>query len=103
MSKIQTAERVSCEASDNFVYQRSVLAYHEAAKRISGDVLEIGTGSGYGIEVIAPHATRYVTVDKFHAIVGGELPDNVEFLQTTVPPLPYPNESFDCVQTTSIH
>lgn len=99
MSKIQTAERVSCEASDNFVYQRSVLAYHEAAKRISSDVLEIGTGSGYGIEVIAPHATRYVTVDKFHAIQGSELPDNVEFLQTTVPPLPYPNESFDCVIT----
>lgn len=54
MSRIQTAERVSVEASDNFVFQRSLLAYHEAARRISGEVLEIGTGSGYGIEVIAP-------------------------------------------------
>ena len=54
MAKITTAERVSREASDNFVFQRSLLAYHAAAQRISGDVLEIGTGAGYGIEVVAP-------------------------------------------------
>ena len=42
MAKITTAERVSREASDNFVFQRSLLAYHAAAQRISGDVLEIG-------------------------------------------------------------
>lgn len=45
MAKITTAERVSREASDNFVFQRSLLAYHAAAQRISGDVLEIGTGA----------------------------------------------------------
>lgn len=99
MSKLQTAERVSRDASDNFVYQRSVLAYHEAAKRVSGDVLEIGTGSGYGIEVIAPHAKRYVTLDKHALELPDELPDNVEFHQTSVPPLPYEDESFDCVIT----
>lgn len=97
MEEWQTAERVSRTASDNFVFQRSVLAYHEAAKRISGDVLEIGTGSGYGIEVIAPHARRYVTIDKFLFEQQEALPDNVEFRQATVPPLPYPDESFDCV------
>ena len=64
MSRIQTAERVSVEASDNFVFQRSLLAYHEAARRISGEVLEIGTGSGYGIEVIAPRAAHFTTIDK---------------------------------------
>ena len=64
MTKINTAERVSAEASDNFVFQRSLLAYHAAAERIAGDVLEIGTGSGYGIEVVAPRARRFVTVDK---------------------------------------
>lgn len=100
MSKMQTAERVSArDASDNFVFQRSVLAYHEAAARIEGDVLEIGTGSGYGIEVIAPHARRYVTIDKFMFEHDGALPDNVEFHQATVPPIPYPDESFDCVIT----
>jgi len=50
MAKINTAERVSAEASDNFVFQRSLLAYHAASARIAGDVLEIGTGAGYGIE-----------------------------------------------------
>ncbi|MDE5621984.1 MAG: SAM-dependent methyltransferase, partial [Alistipes sp.] len=62
--KITTAERVSTEASDNFVFQRSLLAYHAAAERIAGDVLEIGTGTGYGIEGVAPHAARFVTLDK---------------------------------------
>ena len=49
MGKMNTAERVSREMSDNFVFQRSLLAYHAAAQRIGGDVLEIGTGAGYGI------------------------------------------------------
>ena len=79
MAKINTAERVSAEASDNFVFQRSLLAYHAASARIAGDVLEIGTGAGYGIEVAAPRARRFVTVDK-HA-----------------PPLDFPDRSFDCV------
>ena len=81
MAKINTAERVSREASDNFVFQRSLLAYHAAAARIAGDVLEIGTGAGYGIEVVAPRARRFVTVDK-HA-PAPELLDrpNVEFRQ----------------------
>ena len=64
MAKINTAERVSAEASDNFVFQRSLLAYHAASARIAGDVLEIGTGAGYGIEVAAPRARRFVTVDR---------------------------------------
>lgn len=54
MAKILTAERVSRDISDNYVFQRSQLAYHEAARRISGDVLEIGTGTGYGVEIVAP-------------------------------------------------
>lgn len=97
MATINTAERVSREASDNFVFQRSLLAYHAAAQRIAGDVLEIGTGSGYGIEVVAPHARRFVTLDK-HAPAPELLarPD-VEFRQAVVPPLDFPDESFDCV------
>lgn len=99
MAATNTAERVSTEASDNFVFQRSLLAYHTAARLISGDVLEIGTGSGYGIEVIAPHARRFVTIDKH--VPSRELTEvkNVTFRQATVPPLPFPAGSFDCVIT----
>lgn len=97
MAKINTAERVSEEASDNFVFQRSLLAYHAAAERIAGDALEIGTGSGYGIRVIAPHTRRFVTVDKH--VPAPELLrlPNVEFRQAVVPPLDFPDEHFDCV------
>lgn len=97
MNKLHTAERVSLDMADNFVFQRSLLAYHEAAKRIRGEVLEIGTGTGYGIEVIAPHAKRFVTIDKHMPPIAEELPENVQFLQAVVPPLPFPSESFDCV------
>lgn len=95
MGKLATAERVSLEASDNFVFQRSLLAYREAAERIGGRVLEIGTGSGYGIEIVAPRAERFVTIDK-HPYTG-ELPPNAEFRTAKVPPLAFPDASFDCV------
>ncbi len=97
MATIKTAERVSVEASDNFVFQRSLLAYHTAAQLISGNVLEIGTGSGYGIEVIAPHASHFVTIDKHAPSPKLTQVPHVTFRQATVPPLPFPSESFDCV------
>lgn len=94
-----TAERVSAEASDNFVFQRSLLAYHAAAERLGGEVLEIGTGSGYGIEVAAPCAQRFVTIDKHAPSPELLRQPNVEFRQATVPPLPFEDASFDCVIT----
>lgn len=97
MSKLATAERVSTELSDNFVYQRSRLAYHKASERVWGRVLEIGTGSGYGVEIIAPRATHFTTIDKHRAPDEVLCGDNVEFREATVPPLPFEDESFDCV------
>lgn len=97
MAKILTAERVSRDISDNYVFQRSQLAYHEAARRISGDVLEIGTGTGYGIEIVAPHASSFLTLDKIEP--AGERPPfpHVEMRQAVVPPLDLPSGSFDFV------
>lgn len=100
--KIQTAERVSqSDVSDNYVYQRSVLAYVEAAKLIHGNVLEIGTGSGYGVEMLSEKADTFLTIDKFASQVGTELSeklDNVEFKQMNVPPLTgLPDNHFDFV------
>lgn len=97
MAKLHTAERVSrTDASDNYVFQRSILAYHYAAGLVSGDVLEIGTGMGYGIEIIAPSATSYTTIDKSCAY-DASLPDNTRFQQMEVPPFGFADESFDYV------
>ena len=103
MNILQTAERVSHEDhSDNYVFQRSLLAYIEAAKLISGRVLEIGTGSGYGVEIIAPHTDEFVTIDKYTVnnaeTIQGK--GNVKFMQMNVPPLQgIPSGSFDFVIT----
>ncbi|MCH5683176.1 class I SAM-dependent methyltransferase [Niabella sp. W65] len=104
MKLIQTAERVSqLDASDNYVYQRSLLAYDEAARLVSGDVLEIGTGSGYGIELIAPKVNRFVTIDKFEndnvAPLLQKYP-NIKFLKMNIPPFEgIPDNTFDFVIT----
>lgn len=97
MSKrIITAERVSLDASDNYVFQRSLLAYCKAAEMISGDVLEIGTGAGYGIDILAPRAVRFITMDK--SIQQLEFQgENVDFYEAAVPPIPADNNSFDFV------
>lgn len=92
-----TAERVSTDRTDNFVYQRSVLAYVEAAKLVGGRVLEIGTGSGYGIRTIAASADEFVTIDKYRSVAVDNLPSNSSFIETKVPPLPFDDEVFDCV------
>ena len=101
MSKIQTAERVSgSDTSDNYVFQRSLLAYVEAAKLVSGRVLEIGTGSGYGIEVISPNVDSFVTIDKFETSAREKIKghSNVEFKKMNVPPLTgLEDNSFDVV------
>ncbi len=103
MKLIQTAERVSQkDLSDNYVFQRSLLAYVEAAKMVSGNVLEIGTGSGYGIEIIASHTDKFVTIDKYEneILSNKEIinKNNVEFIKMNVPPLKnIPDNSFDFV------
>lgn len=94
---LHTAERVSArDKSDNYVFQRSILAYYEAARRVKGRVLEIGTGMGYGIEVIAPEVEHFTTIDKSRAYEA-TLPANVEFRQMEVPPLGFEDEQFDNV------
>ena len=93
---MQSAERVSGrDLSDNFVFRRSILAYYKAAEIVSGDVLEIGTGMGYGIDVVAPAADRFVTVDKTEPRFEAGLPSNAEFRRMTVPPLDFADGSFD--------
>jgi len=97
---MQTAERVShTDLSDNYVFQRSQLAYYEAKKIVSGDVLEIGSGQGYGINIIASKTNRYVAIDKYSTEINQpkDAP-KIEFLNINVPPLSgLKDDSFDFV------
>lgn len=97
---MQTAERVShTDISDNYVFQRSQLAYYEAKKIVSGHVLEIGSGQGYGINIIAKQASRYVAIDKFATEIHQpkDAPE-IEFMNMDVPPLTgLEDNSFDFV------
>lgn len=97
MAKLHTAERVSAQdASDNYVFQRSILAYHKASEIVSGRVLEIGTGMGYGVRIVAPHTEEFITIDKSEAYAES-LPENTRFLQMAAPPIRFENGSFDYV------
>lgn len=97
---MQTAERVSAQdLSDNYVFQRSVLAYVEAEKIIGGDVLEVGYGEGYGVKYLAGKANKYVGVDKYPSPAHeSEFPSNVEVKIMNVPPFEgIDNDTFDFV------
>ena len=60
-----TAERVGMHfIEDNYVLQRSLKAYHEAQKIISGNVLEIGCGNGYGLAMLSDQARHLTVLDK---------------------------------------
>ena len=90
MGILQTAERSShLDPSENVIYQRHLIAYKEAAKIISGTVLEIGSGEGYGIMELASKADHYIAVDKYKTSISDELKEanNITFIQTNVPPL----------------
>lgn len=108
---MQTAERVSTDLSDNYVFQRSILAYYKAGEIISrwaeqhGSkpcVLEIGTGSGYGVQVIAPLCDIFTSIDKFNrnnAHLETQF-SNLRLLTQTVPPFQgIADESMDFVVT----
>ena len=97
MAGLHTAERVSArDVSDNYVFQRSILAYHKTSELVQGRVLEIGTGMGYGVEIVAPSAEEFITIDKSKAYEA-EFPQNAKFEQMTAPPLKFESESFDYV------
>lgn len=101
IKKVQSAERVSHrDASDNYVFQRSILAYYKAAELVEGDVLEIGTGSGYGIDIISPKVKSFITIDKHESGLDLTEYSNVEYHKIVVPPLDgISSNSYDFVIT----
>ena len=103
MGILQTAERSThLDPSENVVFQRHLIAYKEAAKIISGTVLEIGSGEGYGIIELAPIAKKFIAVDKYKAHILQEVKSKhqISFIQAEVPPLKQiDSESIDFVVT----
>lgn len=92
MKKIQSAERVSnTELSDRFVYSRSLLAYLQASQTVRGKVLEIGTGMGYGTEMLAKASDYFLTIDKFLSPTLQQIflksHNYIEYRKMKVPPL----------------
>jgi len=97
---LQTAERVSSvDLSDNFVLQRSKIAYTWTSHFVHGNVLEIGTGTGYGVGEIAHKVNNFITVDKYRPpSLNYEHCNNVYFLKMKIPPMTgLPSNHFDFV------
>ena len=98
---LTTTERVPIDANIyNYVYQRCLFAYEATKNKVSGNVLEIGTGSGLGVSYMADHCSRLVTIDKFKSEIDLSQYKNVEFIQMEIPPFTnLPSAAFDYLIT----
>ncbi len=86
-------------SSDNPIHQRLLKAYVLAADRVHGHLLEVGCGEGRGINWLMPNVEKFSAIDKIGEVVEGlkkKFPDG-NFVCGNIPPLPYPDNSFDCV------
>jgi SAM-dependent methyltransferase len=101
MKKNKTGEKISnVNLEDGPIFYRSKLAYIFASQFSNGKVLELGTGTGYGIDYLAKNADLLLTIDKDtvnYRKITGDL-KNVFFLKLKVPDLyGIPSESFDLI------
>ena len=86
----KTTEIASSEiVSDNPVHQRLLFPYIEAAKMVSGNLLEIGVGTGRGVAVLAPSVSHFTGVDKNEPLMAKLSADypNFKFIDMFLPPL----------------
>ncbi|MFC0183928.1 Methyltransferase domain-containing protein [Pseudarcicella hirudinis] len=99
----KTTEIASSEIiSDNPVHQRLLFPYVEAARMVSGNLLEIGCGTGRGVAVLGNSVTNYTGVDKNEPLMTKltqEYPD-FKFIDMFLPPLKgLEDNSFDFIVT----
>ena len=90
MGILQTAERSSAtDSSENVVFQRHLVAYKETVKLISGTVLEIGSGEGYGIRELVDKCDKYIAIDKYATKITSQIKESkkITFIECEVPPL----------------
>jgi len=96
---MQTAERVSFQdPSDNVIFQRHLVAYQEAVKHVGENVLEVGCGEGYGLDLLADKVKQYTAIDKYAPNLDRfEKIEHSTFVQMTIPPIEFPDETYDSI------
>lgn len=83
---MQTAERsTGNDPSEQVIFNRCLFAYEAASELVKGNIIELGSGEGYGIKLLAPLAGSYLAVDKFDTDISGH--SNVEFRKQLLPSL----------------
>ncbi len=98
--KENTAERAYSDETYNYFFQRFRLAYKKASELVSGNVLEAGTGTGYGLPWISPKVESILSIDKYDAspFVDTTQYPNLKLKQMRFPPfLGLPDNTYDYV------
>jgi len=101
MAKHSTTEITSDSiASDNPIHQRLLAAYIYAQPSIEGNLLEIGCGTGRGLQTLVNTADHYTGIDKYKTLTDelkAEYPQ-ADFKAMHIPPLKgIEDNSFDTV------
>lgn len=103
MSGKLSAERTPTDvAAENPIKERQVAAYYRSLEYVAGlRILEVGCGEGLGASLLSTKAASVVALDYSenalrvaHEQYGA---DNVEFTLMKVPPIDFPERSFDAV------
>lgn len=100
---MSTHERAHHDEANNVTYQRCQFAYEFAVPYITGKkVLDVGCGNAYGTALMAASAGNITGLDYDHTTIADNQNrynsiNNLEFRQSAVPPLPFPDESFDVI------
>ncbi len=102
----KTSEITSYEIpSDNVLNNRLFFAYLEASKYVKGNLLEVGCGTGKGIEVFAPFCKSYTAIDKNTALLAhlsSKYPQH-KFIDAFIPPFKdIPSDSIDSLITLQV-
>lgn len=96
-------ERAHHDDANNVTYQRCLYAYEYAKDYVRDkQVLDIGCGLGYGTSVMARYAREITGVDYDEGTVESNIKkyvsqSNMKFVRGSVPPLDFPDGSFDVV------
>jgi 2-polyprenyl-3-methyl-5-hydroxy-6-metoxy-1,4-benzoquinol methylase len=71
MAKHTTTEITSDSIpSDNPIHQRLLAAYVYAQPYLSGNILEVGCGTGRGLEILVNAADHYMGIDKYESLTS---------------------------------